>query len=110
MTLEEHLKKIDQLADAATPGPWVHKGEDWGDCIDAVGTLIYAGAPFDSVRLERGDWSFIAESRTLIPKLAAVVRKAVEQRDEMKKYAVVYHKWLRENDYDAELAEILEGE
>ncbi len=101
--LTEILASIEARANAATPGPWstydnsfdagvvnglrpAKEGEysysGSGICYD---TMICGGEPSEG-HFEGPDADFVAASRTDIPKLLAVVKKLMEQRNKWADY------------------------
>ena len=82
--LEQQLREIKDLCDKATPGPWV----DWygGLCIDVtlkeytelVGPHLEQGPPFRLPK-KKENMQFIAESRTLVPKLAEALERLLAE-------------------------------
>lgn len=83
MTLEQFLAGVEGRANEATNGPWSHQGhgEVRAD-LDAEFTKNIADCGFNSPDSEN-DGEFIAHSRTDIPRLIAMLRKAIKQRDSL---------------------------
>lgn len=82
--LEDMLKEIEARANAATPGPWDNRCKEFSNSERArhiwseYGWLCTLESPLDSKEV---DATFIAHARTDVPKLLAMLRLAIEQRD-----------------------------
>jgi len=92
-TLNETLEEIEARANAATEGPWHHDGQFTPDDVSVwsgtgpsakflgnIGERVISaiGVVMDT---ELADAEFIAHARTDVPKLLAMLRLAIEQRD-----------------------------
>ena len=73
-SIEQHLKKMEELCDQATPGPWhighVGEGGEYSASIEHY--------PWDICDVhQRRDEVFIAQSRSDMPKLLKALRRGV---------------------------------
>ena len=83
-TLNDMLKEIEARANAATPGPWDNRCKEFSNSERArhiwseYGWLCTLESPLDSKEV---DAAFIAHARTDVPKLLAMLRLAIAQRN-----------------------------
>ena len=83
-TLADFIKQARELAERATPGPWTKEGKT--PCgIDSETTSkesSWVVAPDDDYQTPTlNDAAFIAEARTLVPRLLDALELLREQRD-----------------------------
>jgi hypothetical protein len=111
--LTDKLQSIKLRADNATEGPW-HQSENYKQLVShsSGNKIAEVKSCFDGSSLEETDAAFIANARTDIPKLLAVIEKLIEQRDiyisfDSKSYELAKSRADRKN---SELIAILEGE
>ena len=89
MTLQERLSEMRKIADAATEGPWEVKNNGYWSiigentfCVVTKATDADGDAELitrDRNTLENAE--FIAESRTMMPRLIEALELAIKQRD-----------------------------
>lgn len=79
MITPERLKEIEQLAEAATDGPWVTGEASWNEDGD-VRYVLHGVKSANFV-----DAQFIAASRTLVPELIAEVKRLREVIEQYEK-------------------------
>lgn len=77
MTLD--LKKLRELEQAATPGPWSFDDGESGGCAAVVCESGLIADCYDGLREEK-DAEFIAEARNALPELLAAAEEVVEIR------------------------------
>ena len=95
--IEEELSELEELCNAATPGPWEWIEDDEGDWELVSGTpeqimqqqeeaVVYVdlmpALRRDVVKALEEDRAFIAEARTAVPALIAKVRRLQSALDE----------------------------
>lgn len=95
---DETLDAIEACANAATPGPWEHGGNDGLVWPERVGDPVSAST-------EPEDADFIAAARTDVPALVAEVRRLRAEREHMELHPTGTVDWLknRVNELTAEL-------
>lgn len=123
MILQDKLKEIELRANAATDGPWyplnnhgTHIFEPslvFGEAgIIAKGSEAFIGQRYlaSGADIEKlgNNLRFIAHARADIPKLLAVIKLLIEQRDYVADYPIDGFEDIRE--MNNELAKILEEE
>ena len=82
---EKLIEEAERLSDAATPGPWCHNHygvNNWPgpDAPTRIMELLHNQD--DDGEQNYRDAEFIARARTMVPELAAAIRRAETERDE----------------------------
>lgn len=87
-TLTQYLARVKELAGKATPGPWQTHTRDMfsHDCevaiLNKTGGTMFRSTSYGAMRQ---DGDFIAESRTIVPRLVEIVELLEKERSSLRK-------------------------
>lgn len=90
MTLHTKLKKLREVCEKATSGKWLNGYPNAGQVTSMPDHVWTEHKELIAKELEPNDALFIAQARTMLPRLIEALEKAIEQRDEL----------IRLNQYD----------
>lgn len=118
--LHAKLKELRDTCERATPGPWTH---DWGNwdvegpnrenICDVSATYRYCepDKSFHSKCDPHADAEFIAQARTMLPRLIEALEKAIEQTNHYLEIVADHEPFKKDlAELDKQITEILEGE